>query len=244
MMNRSLALVSLAVISISLFNCSDTSYRGVSSSGAIQKFYSEPEVITTSLFDAKDRTLSEESIQRLLNGRIVLRDTIRIAIYRHGVSSITRYYDRWWLDEEYLKMQQKYVDTLMHQVSGSTRVRKVMLMPSMVVSSQPSLNELREATVRLQADMLLIFSTKSDIYYKYKLFKEDEAKAFATTEAILMDIRTGVIPHSTIVTRESFLKKGEGDLTTDELRKRTEMSAILASLVETGNQAATFLNQK
>lgn len=114
----------------------------------------------------------------------------------------------------------------------------------MMISGNPSLTELREATVRLQADMLMVFYITSDIYYKYKMFKEDEAKAFATTETILMDIRTGVIPHSSIVTSEKFIKKGQQDLTTEEMRKRAEVDAVVLSLIETGVRTADFLNQK
>ena len=48
---------------------------------AAQTYSPRPvETITESLFDSKDRTISEADIQRLLNGDIKLPDTIRIAI--------------------------------------------------------------------------------------------------------------------------------------------------------------------
>jgi hypothetical protein len=227
-----------------LWGCTGTSPPYGGNTGAVHRAVADPEVITTSLFDPKDKTLSEESIQRLLNGKIILPDTIRIAVYKYGSGSVRRYYSNWWLDEEYLKIQQQYIDTLVSKIRSSSRIKKITLMPSMMISGNPSLTELREATVRLQADMLLIFSISSDIYYKYKMFKEDEAKAFATTEAILMDIRTGVIPHSSIVTREKFIKKSSSDLTVEELRKRAEIEAVILSLIETGGKTAVFLNDK
>ena len=80
-----------------------------------------------------------------------------------------------------------------------------------MVGGNASITQLREAAVRLQADMLLIFSLKSDIYSKYRAFAKDEAKAFATNETLLMDIRTGVIPFSNVVTRDTLIKKGTED---------------------------------
>ena len=207
----------------------------------IQSTYKQ-EVIAKSLFNSKDRTISEDDIQRLLNGKIIIPDTIRIAIVKYASTSMNRYYSYYWNDEEYLKTQQSYVDTIMLQIKTSDKVKKVFAIPSLMTGKKPDIFELREVGVRLQADMLVVFSITSDIYYKYKAFQKNEAKAFATTETILMDIRTGVIPHSSIITREKLVKKQQEDWTKDETSKRAENGAIILTLTEAGRRIAEFLN--
>ena len=201
-----------------------------------------PEVISKSLFDSKDRTISETDIQRLLEGRISIPDTVRVAVYKFASTSMNRYYTAYSSNEEYLKTQQSYLDTLVAKLRVSNRVSKVIPVPGMMTNSYPNITQLRETAVRLQADLLLVFSLTSDTYYKFKAFQKNESKAFATCETILMDTRTGVIPHSNIVTREKLVRKGQEDWTNEETRKRAENGAVILTLVETGQGVAEFLN--
>lgn len=222
-----------------LFSCQTTqpAYTG----GAIARGTEPPELITKSLFDAKDRTISEEDIHRLLDGRITLPDTLRIALFKYSSSSINRYYTNWWTDEEYLKTQQSFVDTLTQSIASAVKIKKVFPVPSLMTSPNPNMTQLRETAVRLQADILIVYAISSDIYYKYRMFQKNQAKAFATCETILLDTRTGVIPHSSIVTKEALVVKDEHDLTDTETRKKAEREAIQSALVDTGKAVSEFL---
>ncbi len=200
------------------------------------------EPLTKSLFDSKDRTISEEDIQKLLNGKVVLPPNLRVALFKYGSTSMNRYYSNWRSDEEYLKTQQNFVDTLAGQLTSSKRIKRVFPVPSLVTSSAPNITQLRETAVRLQSDVLVVFSITSDVYYKYKAFAKNEAKAIATTEAIIMDIRTGVIPYSTIITKERQIFKEANGLDNAETRKKAEQEAITESLVAAGKEMAHYLN--
>ena len=112
-----------------------------------------------------------------------------------------------------------------------------------MADNQSSITNLRETAVRLQADLLMVYNIKSDIYYKYKTFKADEAKAFATVECFLMDTRTGVIPFTTVTTRESFQKKTSEEISTDELRKNTEKDAVIKALDAIGLEIYEYLDK-
>ena len=200
-------------------------------------------VLTESLFDFKERTLSEADIQRILDGRIQARDSVRLAVFNFGGS--TSRYGTWrWYDEESLKSQQQLLDTLSFAISRSQRVQKVIMLPPMVTGLKPNIHQLRESAVRAQADMLLIYSLHSDIFQKYRAFKKDEAKAFATCEMVLMDIRTGLIPHTDVVTRSASTTKLQGDFTEEEMQNRVLRTATLETLLEAGNKAAAFLNEQ
>jgi hypothetical protein len=200
-------------------------------------------VLTESLFDFKERTLSEADIQRILDGRIQARDSIRLAVFNFGGS--TSRYGTWrWYDEESLKSQQQLLDTLSFAISRSQRVQKVIMLPPMVTGLKPNIHQLRESAVRVQADMLLIYSLHSDIFQKYRAFKKDEAKAFATCEMVLMDIRTGLIPHTNVVTRSAATSKLQGDFAEEEMQNRVLRTATLETLLEAGNKGAAFLNEQ
>jgi hypothetical protein len=223
----------LFLILISALTLTSCSYRR-----AMQTDLREP--ITESLFTDKDRTLSEENIQKLLEGKLNLPDTLRIALFRYGMNN--RYYSKFYsfADENAVKSQQSYIDTLVAGLKDNRRVKNVHPIPSLMLSSSPTITQLRETSVRLLSDLLIVYSTTSDIYFKYKTFKKDAAKAFATTEVLIMDIRTGLIPFSTTITKE-FLTKTLPDETIEETRKRAEKEAVILTLLETGLRIDAFL---
>jgi PBP1b-binding outer membrane lipoprotein LpoB len=232
-------LLTLTVTALIFASCSTT--RPVNY-GLEQQQTDKQEVITQSLFDSQDRTISEQDIQRLLRGKIIIPDTIRIAVFKYASTSMNRYYSYNLNDEEFLKTQQSYIDTLVTQLKTSDKVKKVIMVPSIMTSKYPNITQLRESAVRLQADLLLVFSINSDIYYKYKAFQKNEAKAFATCETILMDTRTGVIPHSSVITRENLVSREQEDWTNEETRKRAENGAVILTLLETGKSVSEFLD--
>lgn len=82
--------------------------------------------------------------------------------------------------------------------------------------------------------------SNSDIYHRYKVFKKDEAKAYATCESLLMDIRTGIIPHSEVVTKDFLTPKTDKDLVNTELKRRAEQAAILLTLEQIGQLLGQF----
>ncbi len=197
--------------------------------------------ITESLFNDKDRTLLESDIQKLLDGRLVLPDTLRLAVFKFGMNNqFYSKYNYYRADENLVKAQQSYIDTLVAGLKNNRRVESVHPIPSLMLSSNPTITQLRETSVRLLSDLLLVYSTTSDIYYKFKAFKKDETKAFATTEVFLMDIRTGLVPFSTVVTKDCYTKvlKDESE---DEVRKRAEREAVILTLTEASKQIDIFI---
>jgi hypothetical protein len=202
------------------------------------------EVITESLFNDKDRTLSEESIQLLLRGKLILPDTLRVAVFKVGMNN--RFYSNMLYARNYevsVKGLQNLFDSLAVSLKQHARIEQVHSIPTMMLSTYPNITQLREASVRLQSDVLLVYSTTSDMYYHNKALKKDEVKAFATTELFLLDIRTSLIPFSTVVTKDFLTKKIKGELRA-ETRKRAEQEATLQTLMEISTQLKTFLNQK
>jgi hypothetical protein len=226
-------------LSVFFFNCGGPRGRYYAGETA-----NDPDAITSSLFDYKERSISEADIQRILNGNIRLPDTLRIAVYQDASMPSGRYYTYWdRYDENRLQTQQAMLDSFSTALRRSGRVSKVIAMPSLLVGTKPSINQLRESAVRLQADALLVFALKSDLYARYKAFKKSDAKAYATCQAILMDVRTGVIPHSDVLTRDFYGQVEPADLNSDDMRRRVQQQAAMMAVGAAGRSMERFLRE-
>jgi len=128
----------------------------------------------------------------------------------------------YWNDEDYLKTQQSYIGLFTEKLKQSASVSKVTVIPDLLISKSPSFTSIREAAVRMQADVVIVYSISSDIYTKYKLFSKTDIKAFATTQLILPDVRTGLVPFSTIVAKDVLSQKKNDAvlLTINEIAKK------------------------
>jgi len=80
-----------------------------------------------------------------------------------------------------------------------------------------------------------------DIYSRYKFFSTPDIKAFATAQVMFMDVRTGLIPFSAIVTKDYFSRKTKEDLDITQTRDRVLNEAGLATINDAGDRIAGFL---
>ncbi|HRO71265.1 MAG TPA: hypothetical protein PK951_12825 [Chitinophagaceae bacterium] len=202
-------------------------------------------LITHSLFNDRASTISEENIQKILDGRYQLPQQLRVAIVRLEPSPQARRYQwNYWSDEQFLKTQQAYLELFTEKFKNSARVTQVSSMPELMISRTPSFTNIREAAVRMQADIVVVYSISSDIYSKYKLFSKSDIKAFATTQLIILDVRTGLIPFSAITTRDYLSQKKKEELDHAEAASRVQNEAVLLTIDEIGNRITSFLASK
>ena len=117
----------------------------------------------------------------------------------------------------------------------------VSIIPDLLISQNPTFVNIREAAVRTQADIVAIYSITSEIYSKQKVFSPDIIKAFATIEFMLLDVRTGLIPFSTIVTNDFQSKRQKDDFDGEDARNRVKNEAVLLSINEIGEQLTKYL---
>jgi hypothetical protein len=197
-------------------------------------------LITQSLFNDKAATITEDGIQKVLGGNYGLPDKLRVAMVRIDQQSRSYY----WNDEDFLKTQQSYLDLFEEKFKQSARVTNVSIIPNLLISKTPSFTSIREAAVRMQADVVVIYSIASDLYSKYKFFNKPDIKAFATTQLIMLDVRTGLIPFSTIITKDVLSQKKKEELDNQEARNRIQNEAVLLTIDEIGKKVALFLNTR
>lgn len=200
-----------------------------------------PEPITKSLFDDKNATISEEHIQKILDGHYALPDKMRVAFV--NLSAAKGGQGNYWnyrRDEQYFKGQQHYLDLFSEQFRSSGRVNRVSVIPDILVSQSPTFTGIREAAVRTQSDIAVLYSIQEGIYTNYKLFSKSVIKAFATTQLIILDVRTGLIPFTTIVTRDFQDKKTGSDFNDEAAIDRIKDQAVLLTISEIGRQVGDF----
>lgn len=227
-----------------LISCSSPKYID-SPSRQEDKFTDNEEPVTQSLFSDKNSTISEENIQKILDGNFKLPQQLRVAVLRVENSLPNRrYYWNNWNDEQYLKTQQSYLDLFTDKLKLSKRVTSVSTIPDLLLTKPQTFTNIREAAVRLQADIVIVYSINTDIYSKYKLFTKPNIKTFATTQIILLDVRTGLVPFSTIITKDQLSKKLDNELDNSEATNRIQKEAVLMTIEEIGKQLTDFLNKK
>ncbi len=231
-----LLLVTVAVIT---FSCGTIKPQEHSDYSSIPQ---SDTLITQSLFTDKNASITEEDIQKVLDGNYQLPQRLRIAIVKLDNPQFRRYYLDYWTDENYLKSQQAYLDLFSEKISESPRVSKLSIMPDLLIPRTPTLTNIREAAVRMQADVVVIYSISGDLYSKNKFFNKPDIKAFATTQLIMLDVRTGLIPFSTIVTKDYLSQKLKDELDNSETRNRIQNEAVLLTINDIGKQVSGFLS--
>jgi hypothetical protein len=238
-MKNALYLILLIVIS----SCTTSRQIGQYPQGYLAQVRHESgPPITKSLFDDKSSTITEENIQKILDGNYSLPQNLRVAIVKlESTQNLRNYY---WNDEDYLKSQQEYLDLFTSQFEQSERVEKVSKIPDILISNNPTFTSIREAAVRTQSDIVVVYSINSDLYSKYKLFSKSDIKAFATTQLIILDVRTGLIPFTTIVTKEYQSSRQEDELNDNEAANRIKKEAVLLTIEEIGKRINKFLNSQ
>jgi len=231
---------SLLIIVIALLTSCTTTRPLSNNSGT--DYPSGDTLITQSLFNDRSSTISEDNIQKILDGTYKLSQQLRVAIVRLDNTTLQKRY--YWSDEQYLKTQQSYLDLFSEKFKQSSRVTNLSIIPDLLISKSPSFTNIREAAVRMQADVVVVYSITSDIYSKYKLFSKPDIKAFATTQLIVLDIRTGLIPFSTIVTKDALSQKKKEELDNSEAASRIQNEAVLLTINDIGQRITEFLNKK
>ena len=204
--------------------------------------YAAREPIATSLFPSDQAVMGDDAVARILSSKLELPAKAKVALMKFPDAEGPRYYGRaYWRDEEYLKLQQSQVDTLTEALVASDQIAEVTPLPSLMTPSRVSLPILREAAVRMQADLLLVFRVGSDTYSQYRTFAKDKVKAYSTCELVLLDVRTGLVPFTRVVSRERLEMKQPADLDLAETMRRAEQTSAAEALNGAAQDLVRFM---
>ncbi len=229
--------LALALTGTLLSGCIETRPVGVSATPE----YAAREPIATSLFSSDQAVLSDEAVARILSSKLELPAKAKLALMKFPNVDGSRYGGYYWRDEEYIKLQQGQVDTLSQALLASDQIVEVTPLPSLLTPKQPSIPTLREAAVRMQADLLLVYRVSSDTYSQYRAFSKDKVKSYSTCELVLVDVRTGLVPFTRVVSREAIESKQPIDYDLGETMRRAEQEAATTALNVAANDLVGYI---
>ena len=186
--------------------------------------------------------LTEGDVERLLGAAVEVRADGRFAVLQVP-SATASPYSYWRVGTEAdLRAREATVETLRRRLRDGGAA-EVEALPALLVPAEASVPALREIAVRLQADALLVFRTSGDLYERYRFLRSNEYKAYATCEALLLDVRTGAIPFTTVVTTEVLTRRRDEDFTEADAARRAVEEATLQAVDRMGAQVMTFLRR-
>ena len=133
------------------------------------------------------------------------------------------------------------MDALTQALQASDQIAEVTPLPALMTPSRVSIPVLREAAVRMQADLLLVFRVGSDTYSQYRAFSKDKVKAYSTCELVLLDVRTGLVPFTRVVSRERIQLKQATDLDLSETMRRAEQASAAEALKAGAEDLVVFV---
>ena len=201
--------------------------------------------INASLIKDEHAMLSEEAIQKLLASRIRVPDRVKLAVRPLGHDGSHGGSGRAWADLEreadFPQLQRAYLDALEGPLAATGRFSEITHVPAMMLPAEPSLTRLREAAALMQADLLLVYSTRSHIVTWRNIFARDQVRALATIELILLDVRTGVVPYAETLHAEHQEGERSKDLSIVETQRRAERKATLNAMSNAAEGLKRFM---
>ena len=189
-----------------------------------------------SLFATDEAVLSGASIEQILSSKVVIPKKARLAVLQFG------HRDAWrWWSEDLSQLSQEVEAGSIARLQRSPRFSDVSLLPALMVPEKKSVSYLREAAARYQADLLLVYQTNGRVYNRPRFIGPDEVKARQVVEAILLDVRTGIVPFASTSPQEFTAKKAKDDFNFSETIAKAELKAVGLGLAKIADDLARFL---
>ncbi|MBE9555868.1 MAG: lipoprotein [Proteobacteria bacterium] len=190
---------------------------------------------TQSLFTSDEAILSADDIAKILAHRYTVPPHNRI-----GVIALGRAF--WFGYSEELARTGTDIQTgMVARLRASPRVYDASYLPTLLIPEKRTVGHYREAAARYQADLLLVYQAACRTYDKYRFLAPDEAKSYCNVEAVVLDIRTGIVPFTVTASRDFHARENKEDTNFRETMARAELKALADALEEVGDEVVGYL---
>jgi hypothetical protein len=211
------SLLILAPLLLASAGCSPETRQSYQSAPAAGDFELRGGMLEGSLFPADTQALSNEAVDRILSGKLERREEGRLAVLPIGNWN---YYETGEMG--------RYLDTIATTISPSPLVGEVVQIPRVLMPRQVTVPVLREVGARLQCEYVLVYNISIDMHYQANLFSKDESRNRVTVEAIVLQVRTGVIPVTVIQDQIIDFTQTKGEDSYEFIRRLQRETALKA----------------
>jgi len=119
--------------------------------------------LQSSLFKGDQAVISDQDIARILNTQVNLAGRHRLAILNLGSRN-------YWSDE-LAEVEAKNSDNLLQTLKASPQLADALFLPSLLVPEKRTVPYLREASARIQADLLFVYNARIETFRRDRFFK-------------------------------------------------------------------------
>jgi len=181
---------------------------------------------------------NDARVQALLNYRVSLPKINRIAVLKLNTDHRWHYYS-----EDFTELTESISARLIDKLRSSERVYDASFLPAMLIPDSKSISVLRESAARFQADLLLGYRSLCNSYKKYNVLAADETKSYCSIEAVLLDVRSGIITKSVVSVENFAAIKSSDDKNFSETVKKAELEATANALGNVAEQVVKYLEE-
>lgn len=235
--------VALAIVA-SMLGCS-SAMKSSSPKFLNSAQYENRKNLKTSLFGASNSALGARELNTILDSKISFNWPARVAVMRikqkYQGQSWGHFAGHSWSTSAFV-LDKKLVTQFIGELESSDRIAEVILLPNLMIPNELSIEAIRNAAARVQADLILVMKPESFVDYEVRLFEKNQAKAQSTIEAIFLDVRTGVIPYTAIATETLLIKSRTEDLNRAETMRRVQQEAEGKAMVKTAKDLSKFIS--
>ncbi len=188
-----------------------------------------------SLFKGDSAVLSDSDINRILSFDFTLRPKNRLAVLPLGT-------DRLW-SEEYAKLDSDNTEAFLDRLRTARTITMATQLPLLLVPEKKTVPLLREAAARFQADLLVIYQTRVRTFSRLHALSKDEVKALCIVEAVVLDVRTGIVPYTTAASETIVAKRSQDDFNFSETVAKVTGETVGKALRKIADDMVTYLNR-
>ncbi len=236
-MSTCLKAAALTATLVLLSGCTSSAHLQPEAVALDSVFRTAAAPLTESLFPDDQAVLSNEAIAQILDSPVYVPDPARLAVIRFGQLP------PWWgWSDDFVRMNQEIDSDFLSHLAQSPRLEKTQYLPSLVAPRRMTIPHLREAAVRFQSDLMLVYRTQTGTYTNRRLLGSDEVRAYCTVEGILLDVRTGTISFSTVITEQFDARRSRDDKNFEETVAKATQQAIGRAWLRLADETVAFLN--
>lgn len=189
-----------------------------------------------SQFAGNAAVLSDEAIGAIIEYNYKPPPLSRIALMSFGTEVWSQWFEEQSLATE--RMRRNVIGRLI----ASPHVYDASFLPSILIPETRTVPHLREAAARYQADLLLVYRSHRRTFEKHRLFRTSRLRAFCGVEAVLLDVRTGLVPYTSVASRSYEIEQSDSDLNFQETTLRGQLAAVTQALSDVSTSLVQFLS--